>query len=264
MLHRNSFISLVLICSTNIACFSHSDILHPSRPNISKDELRNKLATLYKAQKDQVSVFGLRTQFGGGKTTGFGLVYDSPEALKKFDPQYRQVRYGLATKAERASRQQRTSIRTPDHPTPITSRAHMRGPCDGFDMLTWLPANRQAAQEPSKDSAGHGEGQGCQGEEGEIDGSLSSGLGFLLSLRDGSGRFCPRAILYMNASKNLHYHEQQQHLHHHHHLYTLQFAGFPPVLWSLDGMLVPFTKAWWNEFDDFPRTVAKIKELCEW
>ena len=85
-----------------------SDILHPNRPNISKDELREKLGGLYKAQKDQISVFGLRTQFGGGKTTGFALVYDSPEALKKFEPNYRLVRFGLGTKAERASRQQRT------------------------------------------------------------------------------------------------------------------------------------------------------------
>ncbi|ORY69100.1 ribosomal protein L23/L15e core domain-containing protein [Pseudomassariella vexata] len=83
------------------------DILHPSRPNISKDQLRDKLASMYKAQKDQISVFGLRTAFGGGKTTGFALVYDSPEAMKKFEPQYRLVRVGLATKVERASRQQR-------------------------------------------------------------------------------------------------------------------------------------------------------------
>ncbi|SPO06567.1 probable 40S ribosomal protein S24 [Cephalotrichum gorgonifer] len=83
------------------------DILHPNRANIGKEELREKLATMYKATKDQVNVFGLRTQFGGGKTTGFGLVYDSPEAMQKFEPQYRLVRVGKATKAERASRQQR-------------------------------------------------------------------------------------------------------------------------------------------------------------
>merc|ERR1711964_420998 len=65
------------------------DILHPNRANISKDELRGKLAEMYKANKDQVNVFGLQTQFGGGKTTGFALVYDSPEALKKFEPHYR-------------------------------------------------------------------------------------------------------------------------------------------------------------------------------
>ena len=87
---------------------SSSDILHPNRANISKEELREKLATMYKATKDQVSVFGLRNQYGGGKTTGFGLIYDSPEAMKKFEPQYRLVRVGLATKPERASRQQRT------------------------------------------------------------------------------------------------------------------------------------------------------------
>lgn len=62
---------------------------------------------MYKAGKEQVSVFGLRTQFGGGKTTGFALVYDSPEAMKKFEPHYRLVRMGYASKIEKASRQQR-------------------------------------------------------------------------------------------------------------------------------------------------------------
>lgn len=127
-----------------------SDILHPNRANISKDELREKLGGLYKAQKDQISVFGLRTQYGGGKTTGFALVYDSPEAMKKFEPQYRLVRVGLATKAERASRQQRAS--------PHSSRRR-------HQMLTHT---RQAAQEPTKDPPRNGKGQGCQGEEGQI------------------------------------------------------------------------------------------------
>lgn len=88
---------------------SDSDILHPGRANISKEELREKLGSMYKAGKDQISVFGLRTQFGGGKTTGFALIYDSPEAMKKFEPAYRLIRVGMATKVERASRQQRTS-----------------------------------------------------------------------------------------------------------------------------------------------------------
>ncbi|KOS22649.1 40S ribosomal protein S24-B [Escovopsis weberi] len=83
------------------------DILHPGRANIAKEELREKLAVLYKASKEQCQVFGLRTQFGGGKTTGFALIYDSPEALVKFEPKYRLIRIGLATKPERASRQQR-------------------------------------------------------------------------------------------------------------------------------------------------------------
>ncbi|KAI4181342.1 MAG: hypothetical protein L6R41_006675 [Letrouitia leprolyta] len=83
------------------------DVLHPSRPNVSKDELRSKLAELYKSNKDQVSCFGFRTQYGGGKSTGFALIYDSHEVMKKFEPHYRLVRYGAATKVEKASRQQR-------------------------------------------------------------------------------------------------------------------------------------------------------------
>lgn len=31
-------------------------------------------------------------QFGGGKSTGFGLIYDSVEASKKFEPKYRLIR----------------------------------------------------------------------------------------------------------------------------------------------------------------------------
>jgi len=83
------------------------DVLHPNRPNVSKDELRQKLSELYKASKDQVSVFGFRTQFGGGKSTGFALIYESNEALKKFEPQYRLIRYEMAQRAERPSRAQR-------------------------------------------------------------------------------------------------------------------------------------------------------------
>ena len=85
----------------------HSDVLHPNRANVSKDELRDKLSGLYSTTKDQVSVFGFRTQFGGGKSTGFALVYDSSEALKRFEPHYRLVRIGAADKIEKASRQQR-------------------------------------------------------------------------------------------------------------------------------------------------------------
>ena len=86
---------------------SNSDVLHPNRPNVSKEDLRGKLAEVYKSNKDQVNVFGLRTQYGGGKSTGFALIYDSVEAMKKFEPHYRLVRVGQAKKIEKASRQQR-------------------------------------------------------------------------------------------------------------------------------------------------------------
>lgn len=90
------------------------DVLHPNRPNVSKDELRERLATLYKSDKDAVSVFGFRTQFGGGKSTGFGLIYQSVADAKRFEPAYRLVRYGLAEKVEKSSRQQRKQKKNRD------------------------------------------------------------------------------------------------------------------------------------------------------
>ena len=68
------------------------DILHPSRPNISRDELSEKLAAAYKTDKLRVVTFGLRTLFGGGRSTGFALIYDDEAAQKKFEPKYRLVR----------------------------------------------------------------------------------------------------------------------------------------------------------------------------
>jgi len=77
------------------------DVLHPSRPNVPRSELSEKLAALYKADKNRVVTFGFRTHFGGGKSTGFALIYDDEAAQKKFEPRYRLVRvriryFGLA------------------------------------------------------------------------------------------------------------------------------------------------------------------------
>lgn len=68
------------------------DILHPSRANVSKAELSEKIAAIYKTQKDRVVTFGLRTQFGGGRTTGFALIYDDEASQRKFEPKYRLIR----------------------------------------------------------------------------------------------------------------------------------------------------------------------------
>ncbi|KAJ3051062.1 ribosomal 40S subunit protein S24B [Rhizophlyctis rosea] len=82
------------------------DVLHPGRANVSKKELREKLGKLYNSSDENVFVFGFRTQFGGGKSTGFALVYDSLDAAKKFEPKHRLVRHGLA-EAQKTARKQR-------------------------------------------------------------------------------------------------------------------------------------------------------------
>ena len=68
------------------------EVLHPSRPNVPKAELEAKLAGIYKTDKERVTTFGFRTQFGGGRSTGFALIYDDLESQKKFEPRYRLVR----------------------------------------------------------------------------------------------------------------------------------------------------------------------------
>jgi len=39
-----------------------------------------------------VVCFGFRTQYGGGKSTGFALIYDSMDYLKKNEPRHRLAR----------------------------------------------------------------------------------------------------------------------------------------------------------------------------
>lgn len=73
------------------------DVLHPGRASVPKKEVAEKLAKMYKVTPDVVSCFGFRTNFGGGKSTGFALVYDSMDHLKKFEPKYRLTRVRLST-----------------------------------------------------------------------------------------------------------------------------------------------------------------------
>ncbi|KAJ8641701.1 hypothetical protein MRB53_018395 [Persea americana] len=82
------------------------DVLHPGRANVSKAELKEKLSKMYDVKDpNAIFVFKFRTHFGGGKSTGFGLIYDSVENAKKFEPKYRLIRNGLATKVEKSRKQ---------------------------------------------------------------------------------------------------------------------------------------------------------------
>jgi len=83
------------------------EVVHDGRPNVPKSELKTKLAKMYKVNDPNcVFLYGFKTQYGGGKSTGFGLIYDNINFAKKFEPKYRLIRQGLATKVE-TSRKQR-------------------------------------------------------------------------------------------------------------------------------------------------------------
>lgn len=58
-----------------------------------KAELKEKLSRMYDVKDaNSIFVFKFRTHFGGGKSTGFGLIYDSIESAKKYEPKYRLIR----------------------------------------------------------------------------------------------------------------------------------------------------------------------------
>ncbi|KAJ1997448.1 ribosomal 40S subunit protein S24B, partial [Coemansia thaxteri] len=70
------------------------DVIHPGLANLSKDDVREKISKLFKTDKEVVFPFGFRTQFGGGRSTGFVLIYDTLDSAKKFEPKFRLVRQG--------------------------------------------------------------------------------------------------------------------------------------------------------------------------
>merc|ERR1712008_231547 len=78
------------------------DIIHPGRANVPKSELQEVVAGMFTADPKLTILFGFRTKFGGGKSTGFCVMYESEEALRKYEPKYRLVRQGFETKVERS------------------------------------------------------------------------------------------------------------------------------------------------------------------
>lgn len=78
------------------------DIIHPGRSTVPKSELQEVLGAMHKADPKLTTTFGFRTKFGGGKSTGFCLIYDNEESMMKFEPKHRLVRMGLFEKVEKS------------------------------------------------------------------------------------------------------------------------------------------------------------------
>ena len=53
--------------------------------NVPKAQIKTKLAAVLKSKEEQIAIFGLKTKFGGGRTTGFATIYDSVDLRKKYD-----------------------------------------------------------------------------------------------------------------------------------------------------------------------------------
>merc|ERR1712110_120099 len=79
------------------------DVIHPGRANVPKQDLKDFVCKQFNVSDPSTVIsFGFRTQFGGGRSSGFCLIYENVEYLKMFEPRYRQIRAGLKTKVEKS------------------------------------------------------------------------------------------------------------------------------------------------------------------
>jgi small subunit ribosomal protein S24e len=61
---------------------------------------------MHKVQdQSNIILFGFRTVYGGGKSSGFCLIYDNGAVRDKYEPQWRLKRHGL-TEVKETSRKQ--------------------------------------------------------------------------------------------------------------------------------------------------------------
>merc|ERR1712224_1175488 len=76
------------------------DVHHPGMATPDKEMLKNMVAEFLskakgkKAAAEATVIFGMKTCFGGGKSTCFALVYDSVDAQKQHEPKHRLIQCG--------------------------------------------------------------------------------------------------------------------------------------------------------------------------
>ncbi len=74
------------------------EVAHPDQANVSKKALRESIAKKMKTDEKNVVVYGMKTHFGGGRSTGFALIYENQQYLLKYEPKFRLRRSGVIPK----------------------------------------------------------------------------------------------------------------------------------------------------------------------
>merc|ERR1712187_369404 len=64
---------------------------------VKKASIKTELAKKFKCQgqEERIAVFGLKSKFGGGRSTAFATIFDDLDARKKFDSKDNLRRDGL-------------------------------------------------------------------------------------------------------------------------------------------------------------------------
>ena len=83
------------------------ELIHPDSANISKAAIKTKLAGMFKTKDENITVFGLHSKFGGGRSTGFAFIYDNLDAKKKYDSKTNLLRDKLIDKTGKSRKQKK-------------------------------------------------------------------------------------------------------------------------------------------------------------
>ena len=82
------------------------DVVHPNRAPVAKQDLKKELVKVLKGSKvENMFLFGFKVAYGGGRSSGFGLCYDSMEDALRFEPRHRLLRVGLGQEKTRTRKQ---------------------------------------------------------------------------------------------------------------------------------------------------------------
>ena len=80
------------------------EIIHTDKQNVSKTMIKEKLASMFKCDVGVINVFGMKFKFGGGRSTGFALIYNSMDARKANDQKKSLRRDDLIAKTKKVGR----------------------------------------------------------------------------------------------------------------------------------------------------------------
>ena len=61
------------------------DVFHHGEPGATKARITSELAKKFKTSEDLIVLYGFSTKFGGGRSQGYCSIYDSKDALLKFE-----------------------------------------------------------------------------------------------------------------------------------------------------------------------------------
>ena len=83
------------------------EMVHPDMANVSKTQIKEKLAQMFRSSAECITIFGCKTKFGGARSTAFALIYDSFDLKKKFDSKCALKRDGLVAKPKHGRKQKK-------------------------------------------------------------------------------------------------------------------------------------------------------------